>query len=85
MIALNRFPLSIDFPCHALCSRQYPLMEAKLFKNGQSQAVRLPKQFRFEGKAVSRQKINPLFPALRLFQEPPAKSKFLAVPSSANS
>jgi len=33
-------------------------MEAKLFKNGQSQAVRLPKQFRFEGKAVSIQKIG---------------------------
>ncbi len=25
---------------------------AKLFKNGQSQAVRLPKQMRFEGKEV---------------------------------
>jgi len=25
---------------------------AKLFKNGRSQAVRLPKQFRFEGKEV---------------------------------
>lgn len=25
---------------------------AKLFKNGQSQAVRLPKEFRFEGKKV---------------------------------
>ncbi len=25
---------------------------AKLFKNGQSQAVRLPKEFRFEGKEV---------------------------------
>ena len=25
---------------------------AKLFKNGQSQAVRLPKEFRFEGSAV---------------------------------
>lgn len=33
-------------------------MEAKLFKNGQSQAVRLPKQFRFEGTAVSIQKIG---------------------------
>lgn len=33
-------------------------MQAKLFKNGQSQAVRLPKQFRFEGKAVSIQKIG---------------------------
>lgn len=25
---------------------------AKLFKNGQSQAVRLPKEFRFEGSSV---------------------------------
>ncbi|MCP5101681.1 MAG: antitoxin [Chloroflexi bacterium] len=25
---------------------------AKLFRNGQSQAVRLPKEFRFEGKEV---------------------------------
>lgn len=25
---------------------------AKLFKNGQSQAVRLPKEFRFEGREV---------------------------------
>ncbi len=33
-------------------------MEAKLLKNGQSQAARLPKQFRFEGKAVSIQKIG---------------------------
>jgi antitoxin VapB len=33
-------------------------MQAKLFKNGQSQAVRLPKEFRFEGSAVSIQKIG---------------------------
>ncbi|WP_375451509.1 antitoxin [uncultured Devosia sp.] len=26
---------------------------AKLFKNGRSQAVRLPKEFRFEGEAVN--------------------------------
>jgi virulence-associated protein VagC len=26
---------------------------AKLFKNGKSQAVRLPKEFRFQGKEVS--------------------------------
>lgn len=28
------------------------ITEAKLFKNGQSQAVRLPKNYRFEGKSV---------------------------------
>ena len=29
-----------------------PMKEAKLFTNGQSQAVRLPKEFRFSGKSV---------------------------------
>jgi antitoxin VapB len=28
------------------------MRKAKLFKNGQSQAVRLPKEFRFEGNEV---------------------------------
>jgi len=28
------------------------MLTAKLFKNGQSQAVRLPKEFRFEGPEV---------------------------------
>lgn len=31
---------------------------AKLFKNGQSQAVRLPKRFRFEGDEVEIRKIG---------------------------
>ncbi|MCK4907091.1 MAG: AbrB/MazE/SpoVT family DNA-binding domain-containing protein [Spirochaetes bacterium] len=31
---------------------------AKLFKNGQSQAVRLPKTYRFEGKDVYIKKID---------------------------
>jgi len=31
---------------------------AKLFKNGQSQAVRLPKEFRFEGSAVFIQRMG---------------------------
>ena len=31
---------------------------AKLFKNGQSQAVRLPKEFRFEGSQVFIQKVG---------------------------
>lgn len=31
---------------------------AKLFKNGQSQAVRLPKEFRFEGEEVFIKKIG---------------------------
>ena len=28
------------------------MQQAKIFKNGQSQAVRLPKEFRFEGDSV---------------------------------
>jgi antitoxin VapB len=31
---------------------------AKLFKNGRSQAVRLPKEFRFEGESVYIQKVG---------------------------
>ena len=31
---------------------------AKLFKNGQSQAVRLPKEFRFQGDSVSIQRLG---------------------------
>ena len=31
---------------------------AKLFKNGQSQAVRLPREFRFEGNSVFIQRIG---------------------------
>src|SRR4051812_25442821 len=33
-------------------SRETPMQTAKLFKNGRSQAVRLPKEFRFEGEEV---------------------------------
>lgn len=34
------------------------IKEAKLFKNGQSQAVRLPKEFRFDGSAVCISKVG---------------------------
>jgi antitoxin VapB len=34
------------------------MKEAKLFKNGQSQAVRLPKEYRFPGKSVYIRKLN---------------------------
>ncbi len=34
------------------------MMNAKLFKNGQSQAVRLPKEYRFEGDEVLVNKIG---------------------------
>ena len=35
-----------------------PMKTAKLFKNGQSQAVRLPKEFRFPGREVQIKKIG---------------------------
>lgn len=34
------------------------MKQAKLFKNGQSQAVRLPKEFRFAGKSVYIRKVG---------------------------
>lgn len=34
------------------------MKEAKLFKNGQSQAVRLPKEYRFAGKSVYVRKLG---------------------------
>jgi antitoxin VapB len=36
------------------------MLTAKLFQNGQSQAVRLPKEFRFEGEEVCIKKIGDL-------------------------
>ncbi len=55
---------------------------AKLFKNGQSQAVRLPKEFRFEGEKVYIKRMGkgaillpvknpwePLFESLNKFSE----------------
>jgi antitoxin VapB len=34
-------------------ARRVPTARGKLFRNGRSQAVRLPKEFRFEGDEVS--------------------------------
>ncbi len=34
------------------------MQSAKLFQNGQSQAVRLPKEFRFKGSEVYLKKVN---------------------------
>ena len=34
------------------------MQTAKLFKNGQSQAVRLPREFRFEGDSVSIKRVG---------------------------
>ena len=42
---------------------------AKLFKNGRSQAVRLPKEFRFEGKEVAIRR-DPATGEVRLSQSP---------------
>jgi antitoxin VapB len=36
-----------------MASTQKGLVRAKLFRNGRSQAVRLPKEFRFKGREVS--------------------------------
>lgn len=43
--AARYIPKGIDQP-------EKPMQTAKLFKNGRSQAVRLPKEFRFEGEEV---------------------------------
>jgi antitoxin VapB len=37
---------------------RYMMRTAKLFKNGRSQAVRLPKEFRFEGTQVFIKKVG---------------------------
>src|SRR3954466_6456827 len=37
---------------HGIDQIAQPMQTAKLFKNGRSQAVRLPKEFRFEGEEV---------------------------------
>lgn len=34
------------------------MQQAKLFQNGQSQAVRLPKDFRFEGNSVAIKRVG---------------------------
>jgi antitoxin VapB len=47
---------------------------AKLFKNGRSQAVRLPKEFRFEGKEVAIRR-NPATGEVVLSQPPAQHTK----------
>jgi antitoxin VapB len=47
---------------------------AKLFKNGRSQAVRLPKEFRFEGKEVAIRR-NPATGEVVLSQPPAQQTK----------
>jgi antitoxin VapB len=44
---------SIDYKIYIFdWKKEASMVTAKLFKNGQSQAVRLPKEFRFEGQEV---------------------------------
>ena len=52
-----------------------PMKTAKIFKNGQSQAIRLPKEFRFKGDKVYIKKwgkfaivISPINPWQSLFE-----------------
>ncbi|GHV96137.1 antitoxin [Spirochaetia bacterium] len=49
-------------------------MTAKLFANGKSQAVRLPKEFRFEGEDVSIKKIGNI---VLLYKDDSAWSNFI--------
>jgi antitoxin VapB len=51
---------------------------AKLFMHGRSQAVRLPKEFRFEGTEVRVSKVGD-----KVILEPVAKKPFDAAPSRA--
>ena len=46
-------PVSSSRPSPSGIAPSPALKTAKLFKNGRSQAVRLPKEFRFEGKEVA--------------------------------
>jgi antitoxin VapB len=50
------------------------MVTAKLFTNGKSQAVRLPKEFRFEGNDVSIKKLGNI---VLLYKEDSAWSNFL--------
>lgn len=42
----------IDIYTESIYYTAMKVKEAKIFKNGQSQAIRLPKEFRFKGKSV---------------------------------
>jgi antitoxin VapB len=50
------------------------MMTAKLFTNGKSQAVRLPKEFRFEGNDVAIKKLGNI---VLLYKDDSAWSNFL--------
>ena len=55
------------------------LQVAKLFTNGQSQAVRLPKNFRFEGKEVYIRKVGS---DVILSLKKPSWGAFFSMPSA---
>ena len=50
------------------------MMTAKLFANGKSQAVRLPKEFRFEGEDVSIKRLGNI---VLLYKDDSAWSNFI--------
>ena len=50
---------------------------AKLFLNGQSQAVRLPKEFRFNGDEVGIKKVGS---AIMIFEPNSAFANFMSLP-----
>jgi len=48
----SRSPEALDYIMIYTKRSKYSMQTAKLFKNGRSQAVRLPAEFRFEGDEV---------------------------------
>lgn len=46
------FKNTIDVYTKSIYCTDVKVKEAKIFKNGQSQAIRLPKEFRFKGESV---------------------------------
>lgn len=58
----TRFPLTLGIIVYTMkyrlhCEREKNMEKAKLFINGRSQAVRLPKAYRFKGKEVYIKKV----------------------------
>lgn len=51
-------PTQIIYTKHIYVAGAWAVKTAKLFKNGDSQAVRLPKEFRFQGSEVLIQRIG---------------------------
>ena len=58
VFAFIKIPKLCHLRCRAVYTTNLYMKTAKLFKNGQSQAVRLPKEFRFEGEEVFIKKVG---------------------------